>query len=180
MKSYVAQMAAFGRAAKGHGARLHPVEDGGELRARLRHIIAFEGAPALVERLPHILRERGAHRLAVGARLDQTGTDGDGIVRVEDQMLDHVALADHRILFEQMLGAGDADDRLPLLPMMRAGQDRHTLPHGDQPRGRLGPLQIARQPEKIVGGPAQHGRAPSPIDRTALLRPVISAAPMYP
>src|SRR3546814_2893047 len=88
----IAELAGMSRAAKGHHPRLHPVDQGGKLLPRFGHVVAVELAPALVQRLPHVLRQHGAGRLGVGAGLQQAGTDGGGIVEVEHQESDGVAL----------------------------------------------------------------------------------------
>ena len=155
--AFGAQHAGRHRPAKPRHIAANPVDQHRQFAHRPVRGQPFEPPPAVVERLPHFERQRGAHRAAIRPRPVETGPHGRGIVRVEQQDRHRVGLAHFAARLGIAFGGGDAQHGSPVIAGHPVGQHRQPPPHHQQPAGRVGALGIAGQPVEIIGSPAQHG-----------------------
>ena len=141
-------------------AVLHPLEQpqvaladapGGLERAQLE--------PGVVERLPHVGGQRGAHGAGVAARGLEARQHARRVVGIAHQEIDHALGRDLRVLL-QIVGraARRGQRRGPLVALAahRVGEARHALPGGQDAGDVLRALHVAREPEEPVGGATEH------------------------
>src|SRR5262249_2771262 len=106
-----------------------------------------------------------AHNLAGGAGVLPSGRDrgaeaGEVIVRPGHVVLDHLAVRGGgvAVLGEELLPlARDDDHRQPALPGRELGGEGEVGGDEQDAGGALGPLQVATEPEAVIGDPRDHG-----------------------
>ena len=122
---------------------------------------ALDPEVQLVDALPGLEGDDLAHRACVLARRRHRAAQADGRRVVEGQVLLHRLAVGCRArphqLEEALLLTGGDDDRLPALELGEVGVERQRRGDLQHARGALGALEVASEPEAVIGHARDHG-----------------------
>ena len=118
--------------------------------------------PQRVQALPHIDRDVVALFAGVAPGRADRAHDRGGVVLVDHQEVDQAGQPAARLLLGLAELVLHAEDRGDASRFLAARLQRHALGRLDEPRRRLGALQVASHPIEVLGGAAQHVRSLPP------------------